>query len=57
VAVSAKAAAGKDAVLVDHAQAAEPHVLGIVIIGEGKSVERLQPTVVGVTALITPANL
>jgi hypothetical protein len=32
-------------------------VLWIVIISKRKRVERLQPTVVGVTALMTPANL
>ena len=56
VAVGAEAAAGQYAVLVDHAQAAEAQVRGIVIIGEGKRVERLQPAVVGVAAVGALAN-
>ena len=52
VAVVAEARAGGDAVLVDHAQVAEAHVLRIVVAGEGKAVEGLQPAVVGMAAFL-----
>ena len=47
---------GRDPVLVDDAQRAEAHVLGIVIVGERKAMEALQPAVIGVAALITAAK-
>lgn len=39
-----------DDVLVDHTQAAEAHVGGIVVIREAEGVIAIQPTVIGVTA-------
>jgi hypothetical protein len=52
VAVRAEAGAGGDAVFVDHAQVAEAHVLRVVVAGEGKAVERLEPAVVGIAAVL-----
>ena len=42
---------GRDAILVDHAQRAEAHVLGVVVVRERERVKRAQPAVVGVAAL------
>src|SRR5258708_19039690 len=44
-------------VFIDHPQAAEPHVLWIVIIAEGKCVVRVQPAMVGVAAFFAPSYL
>ena len=41
----------RDAVLVDHAQRAEAHVRGVVVVGERERVVRVEPAVVGVAAL------
>ena len=51
VRVGAEALPGRDAVLVDHAQRAEAHVRGVVVVGERERVERAQPAVVGMAAL------
>jgi hypothetical protein len=51
VAVGAKAGACGDAVFVDHAQVAHAHMGGVVIVGERKAVEALEPAVVGVTTV------
>src|SRR5260221_5289431 len=57
VAVRAEAGAGLDAVLVDDAQRAEPHVRGIVVAGERKRVPGVEPAVLGVAALPGAADL
>ena len=46
-----KPCAGLHAVLVDHAQRPEPHVLRVVVVGERERVIRVEPAVVGVAAL------
>src|SRR5688572_29597945 len=51
VAVGAEALARLHAVLVDHPQRAEAHVLRVVVVGEGKAVVRVEPAVVGVAPL------
>ena len=48
VRVGAEALAGRDAVVVDHAQRAEAHVLGVVVVGEREGVVGVEPAVVGV---------
>ena len=48
--VCAKPPAGADAVFIDDAQIAEPHVFGIVVIGKRESVIGIEPTVIGVSA-------
>ena len=52
VPVGAKPGARRDAVLVDHPQVAPPHVVRVVVAGEGKTVERLEPAVVRVAAIL-----
>ena len=47
---------GGDVVVVDHAQIAEAHPLGIVVIGEGERVIRVQPAVVGVAPFVCFSN-
>ena len=48
--MGAEAGAGGDAVLVDDAQAAEAHVVGIVIVGETEAMPGIEPAVVGVAS-------
>ena len=48
---------GCDAVLVDDPQGPEPHVLGVVVVGEGEGVVAVEPAVVGVAPLVALANL
>ncbi len=55
--VSTEPGAGLHAVLIDHPQWAETHVLGIVIIRERKGVEALKPPMVGQAPFITASNL
>ena len=43
VAVSGEALARRDAIVVDHAQRAEPHVRGIVILAERERVSAVEP--------------
>lgn len=50
VRVGGEAAAGGDVVFVDDAQAAEAHVGGVVVIGEGEGMMGLEPAMVGVAA-------
>src|SRR5205807_5237133 len=57
VAVGAEARARLHAILVDHAQWAVAHVPRVVIAGEGEAVERAQPAVVGVAALVSAPNV
>ncbi len=57
VRVLRKAAAPCDAVVVHYAQRAELRVLGIEVIGEGKSEMRIQPAVVGVAAFFALENV
>ena len=45
-----------DPVVVDHTQRAKAHVRRIVIIGEGKGVVGIQPTVVSVVSFIRPPD-
>src|SRR5215469_6720569 len=52
-----KAAATRDAVIVHHPQGAKVHVLWVMVIGERKTEMGVQPTVVGVAALVALANL
>ena len=52
-----KTAAARDAVIVHHPQRAKVHVRWVVVIGKRKSEMSVQPTVVGVTALVALANL
>src|SRR5262249_22296323 len=54
--LSRESLAGRDAVLVDHAKTAKPHELRVVIVGKGKRVVGLQPSVVEVAALLRAAN-
>ena len=51
MAMRREAAAGRDAVLVDHAQRAETHVPRIDVTGEGEGVETVEPAMVGMAAL------
>src|SRR3989442_1374525 len=51
VPVGAEARARGDAILVDDAQRPEPHVLRVLVAGEGKAVVRVEPAVVGMAAL------
>ena len=50
--MGAKAGAGRDAVFIDHPQIAPPHVRGVVVPGERKAVERLEPAVVSVASVL-----
>ena len=52
VRMHAKAAAGRHAVVVNHAQAAEMHMLRIVVVRERKGEVRIEPAVVGVSAFL-----
>ncbi|KAG1256364.1 hypothetical protein G6F65_016343 [Rhizopus arrhizus] len=56
MAVRAEAAAGSNAVVIDHAQCAEAHVSRGVVVGEGKGVKRIEPPMVGVTPFGSAAN-
>ncbi|MNJ75706.1 hypothetical protein D3C77_728420 [compost metagenome] len=56
MAVGAKTASGGDAVVVDDAQRAKAHMSRVVVVGEGKGVKRIQPSVVGVTPFVSAAN-
>ena len=51
MAVSAESLAGRDTILVEHAQGAERDMLLVDVIGEGKTVIRVEPAVIGVAAL------
>src|SRR5437762_965633 len=51
VPVGAEARARGDAILVDDAQRPEPHVLRVLVAGEGEAVVRVEPAVVGMAAL------
>jgi hypothetical protein len=57
VAVRAEALPRLDAVLVDDAKGAEPHVLRVVVIREGKGVEGAKPAVLGKASFVAAANL
>jgi hypothetical protein len=57
VAVGAEALARLDAVFVDDTQRPEAHVPGIVVVRERKSVEGLEPAVLGQPAFLAAANL
>ena len=56
VRMAAEALARRDAVFVHHAQAAEPHVGGIVVGREGECVVGVEPAVVGVAAFVAFAD-
>ena len=47
---------GLHPILVDHAQAPEAHVRGVVVVGEGERVARVEPAVVGMPALARPPH-
>jgi hypothetical protein len=51
VRVRVEAGARLDAILVDHAQGAEAHMLRVVIVAEGKAVPAVEPTEIGDAAL------
>jgi len=51
VAVSAKAHARRDAVLVDDTPGAHSHVEGVMVVSEQKAVKALEPAVVGMAAV------
>ncbi len=48
--VGAEAFAAHDGVVVEHAQHAEVHAFGVVVVGEGEGVVTVEPAVVGVAA-------
>ncbi|MNR63671.1 hypothetical protein D3C85_1860610 [compost metagenome] len=48
--VGAEAAPGGDAVVIDHAQRTKAHVIRVVVVGEGKGVKRIEPSMVGVAS-------
>src|SRR2546421_611826 len=54
--VSAEALARLNAILVDHAKRAKAHEARLVVIGEGKRVVALEPTVLGVSPLLGSAH-
>ncbi len=56
VRVGRESRTGSNGVFVDYPQRAETHVSGVVVIGKRESVMTVQPTVVGVAALIGAAN-
>jgi hypothetical protein len=47
---------GLHTIFVDDSQRSKFHVLGIEVIRERKRMERLQPTVIGKTSLLTASN-
>ena len=55
--VHVKAGAASDAILIDDSQAAKPHLLRVVVIRKRKSVETVEPAVLGVPAFVRPSNL
>ena len=57
VPMSAEAAPRLDAVFIDHAKRAIPHVTLVVIVPERKSVKRPQPTMVGKTPFLSATDL
>ena len=57
VRVRAEAAAGRDAVVVDDAQRAEPHVRRVVVVAEGERVPAVEPTDARAPALGAATNL
>jgi hypothetical protein len=57
MAVGAESLPGLDAILVDHAQRAEAHVIGIVVAGEGEAVEGVEPAMLRMAALLAAADL
>src|SRR5690606_11536991 len=56
VRVLAEALAGRDPVVVDDAERAEAHVVGVVVIREGERVARVEPPVVRVPSLLAASN-
>src|SRR5690606_20509238 len=46
----------RDAVLVDHPERPEAHVLGVVVVREREGVVGVEPAVVGVPALVRPSE-
>ena len=56
VTVLAEPLACSDPVFIDDPQVAETHVFPVVVIGERERVITLQPTVVGITALLRSTN-
>jgi len=56
VTVRAKARARRNAVFVDDAQITPTHELGVVVAGERKAVERLEPAVIGIASVLGFAN-
>ena len=56
VGVHSESAAGSNHVVVDHAEGAVAHVFRIVVVREGEGVPRVEPAVVGVSAVGGTAN-
>ncbi|MNT67682.1 hypothetical protein D3C72_2058470 [compost metagenome] len=56
MAMRAETTAGRNAVVIDHAQRAKSHVRRVVIVGEGKRVKRIEPAMVGMTPFGSAAN-
>jgi len=52
VSMGAKTGARRDPVLVDHPQIAPTHKLRVLVSRKGKTVKRLQPTVIGVAPVL-----
>jgi hypothetical protein len=50
--MGAKTGTWGDAVFVDHPQIAPPHELRVLVTRKGKTVKRLQPTVVGIASFV-----
>src|SRR6266404_6215455 len=55
--VHGKTTAAGDAIVVHHAQSAELHVLGVVVISESKRKMRVEPAVIGVAAFVALTDL
>src|SRR3954466_2450049 len=54
--MGAESASGRHAILIDDAEAAETHVRGIVVIGEGEGVIAVEPAVLGMAPLVAFAE-
>jgi hypothetical protein len=53
----AKPLARRNAIFVNDTQRAKLDVLCVVVVRKGKSVERFEPTVIGIASFVTAANL
>jgi hypothetical protein len=55
--VSVESAGSGDAVIIDHAQRAEAHVLRVAVIGERERVVAVEPAMIGVPAIFGFSDL